>query len=44
MNQSELHQHAEEIQSQLPEAVDVDPDEIEDRLTTLGSEYKVPLE
>jgi replication factor A1 len=44
MKQSELHQHAEEIQSQLPAAVDADPNEIEDRLTTLVSEYKVPLE
>lgn len=44
MNQSELRQHAETVHTQLPEAVGVTPDDIEGRLTTLVSEYKVPIE
>lgn len=44
--ESELSQHATDIHDQLPDAVaaDVDPDEIEDRLTTLVGDYKVPLD
>lgn len=41
---AELSQHARDIHDQLPDTVDVDPDEIEDRLTTLVSDYKVPLD
>ncbi|WP_458190709.1 replication factor A [Haladaptatus sp. NG-WS-4] len=44
MTESELRQQAEEIADQLTEAVDVASDDIEDRLTTLVKEYKVPLE
>ena len=44
MNESELHQQAEEIHEQLPAAVDVTPSDIEDRLTTLVTDYKVPLD
>lgn len=41
---TELFQHATDIHDQLPDTVDVDPDAIEDRLTTLVSDYKVPLD
>lgn len=42
MSNSELRQQAEDIHDQLPDTVDVEPDEIEDRLSTLVSDYKVP--
>jgi len=44
MSDSDLRQHAEDIHEQLPDSVDVSPDNIEERLTTLVSDYKVPLE
>ena len=42
--ETELSQHATDIYDQLPDAVDVDRDEITGRLTTLVSDYKVPLD
>lgn len=44
--ETELSQHATDIYDQLPDAVavDVGRDEITDRLTTLVSDYKVPLD
>lgn len=42
--ETELSQHATDIHDQLPDAVDVDRDEITGRLTTLVSDYKVPLD
>lgn len=44
-SESELDQHATEIHDQLPDTVadNVSPDDIEGRLTTLVSDYKVPL-
>jgi replication factor A1 len=44
MSDANLRQHAEEIHDQLPETVDVATDDLERRLTTLVSDYKVPLE
>ena len=44
MSESDLRQQAEDIYDQLSDSIDVEPDEIEDRLTTLVSDYKVPLE
>jgi replication factor A1 len=44
MSESDLRQQAEDIHDQLPNGTDVEPDEIEDRLTTLVSDYKVPLD
>jgi len=44
MSDSDLRQHAEEIHEQLPDSVDVSPDNIEERLTILVSDYKVPLD
>jgi replication factor A1 len=45
-SESELSQHATDIHDHLPDAValDVGPDKIEDRLSTLVSDYKVPLD
>ncbi|TKX76671.1 replication factor A, partial [Halorubrum sp. SD626R] len=44
MSDSDLHQQAEEIHDQLPDSVDASPADIEDRLITLVSDYKVPLD
>lgn len=44
MSEANLRHHAEEIHGQLPEAVDVTTDDLERRLTTLVSDYKVPLD
>ncbi|MCY4732774.1 replication factor A [Natronomonas gomsonensis] len=41
---TDLRQHAVEIHEQFSEALDVSVDEIEDRLETLVSEYRVPVE
>jgi replication factor A1 len=44
MSNSDLQPEAEDIHEQLPDAVSVSTAEIEDRLSTLVSDYKVPLE
>ncbi|WP_330632774.1 replication factor A [Halocatena halophila] len=41
---SELRQHAESVHAQFDDHLEVDLEEIEDRLETLVSEYKVPPE
>ncbi|MFQ3320898.1 MAG: ssDNA-binding replication factor A large subunit [Natronomonas sp.] len=41
---TDLRQHADEIHEQFSDTLDVSVDEIEDRLETLVSEYRVPLE
>jgi replication factor A1 len=41
---TDLRQHAVEIHEQFSDALDVSVDEIEDRLETLVSEYRVPVE
>jgi ssDNA-binding replication factor A large subunit len=41
---TDLRQHAAEIHEQFSEALDVSVDEIEERLETLVSEYRVPVE
>ncbi|PSP45633.1 replication factor A, partial [Halobacteriales archaeon QH_10_70_21] len=39
---TDLRQHAVEIHEQFSDALDVSVDEIEERLETLVSEYRVP--
>ncbi len=41
---SELRQEAEAIAEQFSDQLDVDPDDAEERLTTLVDEYRVPLD
>ncbi|PSQ57614.1 replication factor A [Halobacteriales archaeon SW_8_68_21] len=41
---SELRQEAEAIAEQFSDHADVDPDDVEERLTTLVDEYRVPLD
>ncbi|OSO98470.1 replication factor A [Halorubrum ezzemoulense DSM 17463] len=41
---SELRQEAEAIAEQFSDHTDVDPDDVEERLTTLVDEYRVPLD
>ena len=41
---TDLRQHAVEIHEQFSDALDVSVDEIEERLETLVSEYRVPVE
>ncbi|SDQ19994.1 replication factor A [Natronobacterium texcoconense] len=41
---SDVRQHAEDIHEQFSDHIDVSVDEIEDRLTTLVDEYKVPTD
>ena len=41
---SDLRTHAAEIAEQFSAHLDVDPDEVEERLDTLVSEYRVPIE
>ncbi len=41
---TDLRQHAVDIHEQFSDAVEVDVDEVEARLETLVSEYKVPIE
>ncbi len=41
---TDLRQHAERIADQFSEHLDIDPDEVEGRLETLVSEYKIPVE
>ncbi|GAA0549140.1 replication factor A [Halorubrum ejinorense] len=41
---SELRQEAEAIAEQFSDHVDVDPDDVEERLATLVDEYRVPLD
>ncbi|TKX38826.1 replication factor A [Halorubrum sp. CGM5_25_10-8B] len=41
---SELRQEAEAIAEQFSDHTDVDPDNVEERLTTLVDEYRVPLD
>jgi replication factor A1 len=43
MSSSDLQQEAHDIRDQLPEAVDASIDDIEERLTTLVDDYRVPL-
>ncbi|WP_255193524.1 replication factor A [Natronobeatus ordinarius] len=40
---SDVRQHAEDIHDQFSEHVDVSVDDVEERLTTLVDEYKVPM-
>ena len=44
MSQSDIRQHAEDIHNQLPDSIDGDLDDITDRLSTLVTDYKVPLD
>lgn len=44
MSDSDIHQQVEDIHDQLPDSVDVSPADIEDRLTTLVSDYKMPID
>jgi replication factor A1 len=44
MSDSDLRNEAEDIHDQLPESVDVSPADIEERLTTLVDDYRVPLD
>lgn len=44
MSEVDLRQQAKDIHNQLPDGTVVAPDEIEDRLPTLVSDYKVPLD
>ncbi|AFZ72521.1 hypothetical protein [Natronobacterium gregoryi] len=41
---SDVQQHAEDVHEQFSDHIDVSVDEIEDRLTTLVDEYKVPID
>ncbi len=41
---TDLRQHAVEIQEQFSDSLDVDVDDVEERLETLVSEYSVPVE
>ncbi|MFB6157942.1 MAG: replication factor A [Haloferacaceae archaeon] len=41
---SELRTHAEEIAAQFSDHLDVSPDEVEERLDNLVSEYRVPVD
>ncbi|MFB6297994.1 MAG: replication factor A, partial [Salinirussus sp.] len=44
MSQSDLRTHATEIHEQFSDRLDLDVDEIHDRLDTLVNEYKVPVD
>ncbi|WP_247729729.1 replication factor A [Halovivax limisalsi] len=41
---SDVSQHAEDVHAQFSDHLDVDVSDVEDRLTTLIEEYKVPVE
>ncbi len=41
---SDVRQHADDIHAQFSDHLDVSVDDVEDRLTTLVEEYKVPVE
>ncbi len=41
---SELRQHADEIAEQFSDQLDVSPDEVEERLENLVTEYRVPVD
>ncbi|SFB67191.1 replication factor A1 [Halobiforma haloterrestris] len=41
---SDVREHADDIHEQFSDHIDVSVDEIEDRLTTLVDEYKVPID
>jgi replication factor A1 len=41
---SDLRQHADDIHAQFSDHIDVDIEDVEDRLTTLVDEYKVPID
>ncbi|GAB3667846.1 replication factor A [Halopiger thermotolerans] len=41
---SDVRQHADDIHDQFSDHIDVSVDDIEDRLTTLVDEYKVPID
>jgi len=44
MSNSDIQQEAQDIHDQLPESVDASLDDIEERLTTLVDDYRVPLD
>lgn len=44
MTDTDISQEATSIHEQLPDGIDTDVDEIQDRLTTLVDEYKVPMD
>lgn len=44
MDDTELHDHAQDIHEELPDTADVSSAEIQQRLTTLVDDYQVPLE
>lgn len=44
MTDTDISQEATSIHEQLPDGIDVDRDEIQDRLATLVDEYKVPMD
>ncbi|MFB6311356.1 MAG: replication factor A [Salinirussus sp.] len=44
MTETDLRTHAEEIHDQFEKQLDIDIDDVEERLETLVSEYKVPLD
>src|SRR6056297_1639954 len=41
---SDVRQHADDIHAQFSDHIDVDIEDVEDRLTTLVDEYKVPID
>ena len=43
MDDTELHDHAQDIHEELPDTADVSSAEIQQRLTTLVDDYQVPL-
>ncbi len=42
MSETDLHTHAEEIREQFSDQIDIDVEDVENRLDTLVNEYKVP--
>ena len=44
MSSSDLQQEAQDIHDQLPDSIEVSLDDIEERLTTLVDDYRVPLD
>lgn len=44
MSSSDIHQEAQDIHEQLPESVAVSLDDIQERLTTLVEDYRVPVD
>lgn len=44
MTDSDLRHEAEDIHDQLPDSVNVSPTDLQERLTTLVTEYRIPLD